>query len=128
MYEFNLTGIDEIIDEKGNAFIALREVAWGNGTSKLELRKWYTDANGNETPNKGVTFMTEDGPNQLVETMTSLGYGDTQRVIQNLSQRDDFRPALNTVLNDPKDEFHDKTAPTQDLYVPGNGLFDYDEE
>lgn len=128
MYEFNLTGIDEIIEEKGNAFIALREVAWGSGNSKLEIRKWYTNANGDETPSKGVTFMTEDGPNQLVETMTGLGYGDTERVLQKLNEREDFRPALNNILNNPDDKFHDSTAPSQNLYVPSDDLFDYDEE
>lgn len=128
MYEYNLTGIDEIIEEKGNAFIALREVAWGTGQSKLEIRKWYTDANGNETPNKGVTFMTEEGPNQLVNAMTGLGYGDTQEVLKNLSTREDFRPSLNNVLNNPNDEFHDNTVIPQDLYVPGGNLFEYDEE
>jgi hypothetical protein len=38
------------------------------------------------------------------------GYGDTVDVLNSIKDREDFRSALNSVLNDKDDEFYDKTA------------------
>ena len=49
---------DHTIDEKGNTFIALRKIAWGDSENyKLDLRKYYTTEDG-ERMNKGVSFLT----------------------------------------------------------------------
>ena len=34
------------------------------------------DAEDNETPSKGITFMTKEGPHQLTHLLLKLGYGD----------------------------------------------------
>ena len=60
---------DFTVDEKANSFIALRKIKWGNSSEfRLDLRKWFNTATG-ETMSKGVSFMTEDGPHELVKVM-----------------------------------------------------------
>ena len=90
--EFNVVdGSPEVVfEEKGNTVGMIRKISWGNRAPKLELRKWNLDSEGKETANKGYTFMTEDGPNELVESMTKLGYGNTTKVIGSIKDRSDF--------------------------------------
>jgi hypothetical protein len=71
---------DYTIDEKGNTFIALRKIDWGNkGDYKLDLRKYYASESG-ETMQKGVSFLTEDGPNELTKILLETGYGDANEI------------------------------------------------
>ena len=71
---------DYTIDEKGNTFIALRKIDWGNkGEYKLDLRKYYASESG-ETMSKGVSFITEDGPNELTKVLIETGYGDDTEI------------------------------------------------
>ena len=68
--------VDYTIDEKGNTFIALRKIDWGNkGEYKLDLRKYYASESG-ETMSKGTSFLTDDGPNELTKVLIETGYGD----------------------------------------------------
>lgn len=127
-YKYNIVdGIDHIIDEKGNTFIALRKMYWGDNpdNSKLELRKYYNNADGTETPSKGVTFITEEGPNNLAHTLVEMGFGNTKRLLDSIKDRDDFRPSLNQVLGSD-DEYYDSSIP-EDIYVDSNDLFDYED-
>jgi hypothetical protein len=93
--------VDEVIDEKGNTVIMFRKLAWGAGEEKLELRKWYVDIN-KETPSKGVTFLTEDGPHNLVNILVKKGFGDTEKVLEELKSREDFEEALSNVIGKKK--------------------------
>lgn len=98
-----------VIDEKGNTFIALRKIKWGNQSEyKLDLRKYHNTSSG-ERMSKGVSFITEEGPSELVTTLTGLGYGNTLEVLKSIKDRDDFRSSLNCIL-DPDDEYYDNTA------------------
>lgn len=101
---------DYVIDEKpGNAFIALRKVAWGDAAeAKLELRKWFVKSDGDETPGKGVTFMTEEGPHELVRTLADIGYGHTTDILRILRDRDDYKEALRAI-DHPETPSSDKT-------------------
>lgn len=113
-------GFDFIIEEKGNQFTALRKIAWGDSDKyRLDLRKYYSTETG-ETVGKGVSFLTEEGPSELVKVLLKNGYTDTVDVLDNIKDRDDFRSALNAVLNDKNDEFYDKTAKKlkSDYYDP----------
>lgn len=77
---------DYTIDEKGNTFIALRKVDWGNkGEYKLDLRKYYASESG-ETMSKGVSFLTEDGPNELTKVLIETGYGDDTEIADAIIQ------------------------------------------
>lgn len=120
--------VDHIIDEKGNKFLALRKLYWNDNedSAKLDLRLYYNTANGEERPGKGISFITEEGPNNLTHTLLGMGYGNTQRVLEAIKDRNDFRSSLNNIL-DENDQYYDRTV-SQNLYVPGSDLLDYDEE
>lgn len=94
-------GINEVIDEKGNMALMLREVAWNGRDYHLELRKWIVDVD-KEQPMKGCTFITEEGPNNLVDTMIKHGYGNTRNILHELSSRDSFEEDLVSVIGKQK--------------------------
>lgn len=107
-FDIKKDGINELIDEKGNSTIMLREVSWsGRENYKLELRRWIVEEAGDK-PLKGVSFLTEDGPNNLVHTMTKLGFGKTDVILNNLKAREDFDQSLiktigKTKINEAKE-------------------------
>ena len=113
-------GNDDIFDEKNNCFLAMRKVAWYNSNdkqeptiddAKLELRKWRVDESGIDIPNKGMTFITPNGPNVLAELLLKKGYGDTKKCLLELKKRDDFKDAVKHLYDDKDnnndDEFFD---------------------
>ncbi len=78
---------DYLIDEKGNTFISLRKITWGDSdTAKLDLRKYYAREDG-ETMSKGVSFLTEDGPNELARVLIDTGYGNPKEIADTILQR-----------------------------------------
>lgn len=98
---------DHVIDEKGAKFIALRKIRWGDNPSvKLEIRNWFSNKNG-ETCGKGVSFLTDDGPNNLAETLVDLGYGDTKTLIRSLAKRNN--------IEIPEDSQDDEYFDLQDI-------------
>lgn len=103
-YEIKEDGINELIDEgSGNMVLMLREVSWNGREPKLELRKWIVDVN-EEKPMRGVSFITEEGPNKLTEIMINKGYGKTETVLNDLKDRDDFDSSLNKAIGKKKVE------------------------
>ena len=80
-FEYSVdSDFDYTIDEKGNTFIALRQIDWGNkGDYKLDLRKYYASETG-ETMSKGLSFLTEDGPHELTKVLIETGYGNDDEV------------------------------------------------
>lgn len=130
MADFSYTIVDDfdkVFDEKGNTFLSVRKLVWGDTDpekAKLDIRKWYTNAAGEETVGKGVSFLTEEGPNALVRVLTESGFGHTREILENIKDRDDFKSSLNIVLG-KESEFYDASIP-DDLYVPSNDLFDYE--
>ena len=101
---------DYIIDEAGNSTLNLRKLYWGDNSDRvrLDLRKYYMAEDG-EHLGKGVSFLTEEGPHTLVETMVGLGYGNTKKILQGIKDRGDFSKSLNTVLG-KESEFYDEDA------------------
>jgi hypothetical protein len=108
---------DRVFDEKGSTFLAMRRVAWGvsqdeepeDGKAKLELRRWHIRDNG-EMPDKGFTFLTEDGPHELVKALTEEGYGNTKEILNIIKDRDDFEDSVKTLFDDDN--------PTGDYFDP----------
>lgn len=95
--EFHLEldpSIDEVIDElPGNSFIALRKLRWSPTSDfRLDIRKWFTNGEGEEIAGKGVAFMTEEGPDNLIQALLKHGYGDTKKTIDGIKDREDFVP------------------------------------
>ena len=103
-------GIDEIFDEKGNVFLAMRKIQWAKEGAepdpekgKLELRKWHMKSEG-ETPGKGFSFLTEEGPHELTDVLISNGYGHTKDILELLRDRDDFEESVKSIYGSDKDD------------------------
>lgn len=93
--------INEVIDEApgSNSFIALRKLRWREGAPfKVDLRKWFVNGDGEEIAGKGVSFMTEEGPDNLVKALLKNGYGDTLMTMEAMKDREDFLPCLKEVI------------------------------
>lgn len=122
--------VDYIFDEKNNTFLALRKVVWGDGDddkAKLDMRRWGIDADGNEGPHKGFSFLTDDGPDELSRVLVEAGFGHTKELLDELSKREDFNESLNTIVGENSKMF-DESAVTEDYYDPSEdeGMFDYE--
>lgn len=112
---------DFTFDEKGNTFLALRKLSWGEGKpEKIELRKWYNSADGTETPNKGFTFLTEEGPHELTKVLVEQGFGYTDDILNGLKDREDFKSSLSKVLSGQElNELGiEQVDPNEDYYDP----------
>lgn len=100
--KYKVCGTDHVIDEKGSVFLALRRIQWGISQDeqedpakvKLDIRKYYSKPDGSERLSKGVSFLTEDGPSELVHVLLEEGYGDTQKCLEVLKDRDNFKEAV----------------------------------
>lgn len=113
--------IDFVFEEQGNQFNALRKVAWGDSgdeKAKLEVRRWRNNPDGTEMAAKGMTFLTEEGPNELTNCLLRLGYGNTKEVICIIKDRSDFRKSINSSLG-KEDELYDESFGTLE-----DGYFD----
>lgn len=80
MIEYTMdSDFDYTIDEKGNKYVALRKIDWGNkGEFKLDLRKYYSTEAG-ERMSSGVT-MTNESAGELVNVLLKTGYGDDEEI------------------------------------------------
>lgn len=113
------SNFDYLIEEKGNQALFFRRVSWGGRDAKPEIRKWYVDGTS-ETPGKGFSFMTEEGPNELIKVMTDLGYGNTDEILENISKREDFPIAVKKVLGKGVKEVTDQydSVELEEVYDP----------
>lgn len=113
-------GNDNIFDEKGSTFCALRKVAWWNpdkrdeeptaADAKWELRKWRANDDGTDTANKGMTFLTEEGPHNLAEMLVDKGFGVTKKLLGSLKKRDNFKDSVEHMYDEEEinsEEFFD---------------------
>jgi len=88
-YFKNPDGPDEVIDEpeSGNSFLALREVKWKEEAPfKLDIRKYFVKPDGTEVFGKGISFMTEDGPSNLIKSLVNIGFGDCREIIKTIQE------------------------------------------
>ena len=102
--EFNVEidpSIDEVFDEGvGSSFLALRMMRWNeNSPFKLDMRKWFTSPDGQEVAGKGFSFITENGPHELVKALLKHNYGETREVLDQIKGRDDFLYNVKEVLD-----------------------------
>ena len=58
------------------------------------------------SPNKGFSFLTEEGPHSLAEELVRRGYGDTNTIVNELKKRDDIGKKLDDVET-YEDEYFD---------------------
>lgn len=125
-FEIKENGINELIDEgTGNSSIMLREVGWNGRDPKLEIRKWIIDVD-KETPMRGLSFITEQGPHTLTEVLTEKGFGNTVKLITNIKDREDFDDSLVKVIGKKKIEKSKNTEVTisEDDYFDPKSVLD----
>lgn len=98
--------VDYVIEEKANEFSAFRKVTWSEDEAKarFEIRRWRNTPTGEEIPAKGFTFLTEEGPSELLYTMLEHGIGDPKKIIRILRERGDVSEETlkEDILFDPK--------------------------
>lgn len=79
-YNFNPDGINSIIEEKGNTFIAVREIRWDRESDyKLDIRR-YTSTEDGEIAKKGISFYDPETPTELICALLENNYGNTETV------------------------------------------------
>ena len=89
-YEMKENGINEIISERGDMFLALREVRWSESKPfKLDLRHYKSDEEGDITL-KGVSF-TDDDADEIVNALIKNGFGDNDQIAETIISE---RPSL----------------------------------
>lgn len=113
-FKASIRGMNRIIEEKGSSFIRLAQMAWGVSDDeecdpekiRVDIRKYHTNSDGKEIMGKGVSFMTQDGPNELVHCLLEEGYGETEKSLKILKKRKDFKDAVFHVngQNSPDDD------------------------
>lgn len=93
--------LDMTFDEKGSTFLAMRMIQWvkdneepDESKAHLELRKWRVTNEGEERADKGFSFLTENGPHELVKGLIHEGYGKTKDILEEVSHREDFKEAI----------------------------------
>lgn len=108
--------VNAIFDETpGNAFLAVRRLRWhADSEFKLDIRKWFTDSQGNETAGKGVSFMTKEGPGNLVKALLELGVADTRSAIEGVKDRDDFLVTVKEILEENNMDINSVSIPEHD--------------
>jgi hypothetical protein len=107
-YEYDKDSINEVVDEAPGSdnYIAIRRIRWKpEAEFKLDIRKYFVKPDGSEFPGKGVSFMTEDGPHMLTECLVANGFGNTEKVVDAVSARDDFVTELARSTLGNKDVF-----------------------
>ena len=108
--------VDFTIEESQNFFTAFRKASWGNSSPHYEIRRWKNMPDGSEQANKGVTFLTEEGPTELVNTLVGIGFGDTKIILDSLKEREDFRRCLNTVLGKDDPNYDQQAGTVEDQF------------
>ena len=108
--------IDVVFDEvPGNSFLALRKLRWSpNSSFKLDIRRWYTNSEGEEIAGKGVAFMTEEGPDNLIQALLENGYGDTRKTLNGIKDREDFLPAVKEIIDEKGIDLNSIKLPTME--------------
>lgn len=100
------------IDEKGNIFIALRKIQWnGVGDYRLDIRKYINTESG-ETMQKGVSFLTEEGPNELARVLIENDYGKAKDIADIITEK--RKDILNEISKNINGVFPDIEEDTDD--------------
>lgn len=126
--EFKITNeIDYVFEEQGNQLSAFRQIQWNKGTPRMEIRRWSKTPEGKEIPLKGMTFLTKEGPDELVNVLTKNGIGDTLEVLKNLSKREDFEKCLNSVVGKDSEFYKSDAGTVEDDYFNIDEIIGCDE-
>lgn len=107
LHQVIVDGVDILVEEGNNTSINLRKVYWEDiknpkedPKAKFELRKYTINKDGDEVAGKGVTFLSEDGPDLLVETLIEAGFGRTENILRCVSKRPDAEEIVCLLKNE----------------------------
>lgn len=121
-FNYSFRGINRIVEERGNQFIRFAQIAWAPESEevdpskiKYDLRKYTTDAEGNERMLKGVSFLSEEGPHELTNILIEEGFGKTSTILSNIKDRDDFKEAVSEVYGSKADSLDEETFDLRDI-------------
>lgn len=110
-FKYSFRGINRVIEEKGNQFIRFAQIAWAGEDEevtddqiKFDLRKYTSDADGNERMLKGVSFFSREGVDELTNTLVEEGFGDTNKIVSSLKERDNFSDAVKKAYGFTEDD------------------------
>lgn len=82
---------DFIIEEKGNTYMSLRRVKWGNSEeNRLDLRKYQSTDEG-ERMLKGCTFISDEGAHELAKVLLEQQFGHPDEIAKTIK---DDRPDI----------------------------------
>lgn len=101
-YQINENGYNILLAEEGNTSYMLRQVSWNGRTERIELRKWHTTNTGEEIPGKGISFKDKDKVDEVVETLALNNFGNTENILKNIHNRNDFEDALARTIGQQK--------------------------
>lgn len=92
--------VNEVFDElPGQSFLAFRRLRWTESSPfRYDIRKWFTTSDGEEKAGKGVSFMTEEGPDNLISALMRHGFGDTRKTLEAIKDRPDFLPNVKEII------------------------------
>lgn len=102
-FSYSFGEVNRIVEEKGNQFTRFAQIIWnsdGKETIKYDLRKYVTEANGNEKMLKGLSFLSDNGPHELAHVLVEEGFGTTSKILTTIKERNDFREAVNDVYGE----------------------------
>lgn len=105
-YEINEEFGSHVIEERNNTVVMVRRISWNGHDEKLDIRKYVYTEDG-EKMGKGIG-LTDEGTNELVSKLISLGYGTTESIIDQLAERtgsyDELINAVTAVKNKTSEE------------------------
>lgn len=107
LHQVIVDGVDILVEEGNNTSINLRKVYWEDAKNpkedpkaKYELRKYTINKDGIEVPSKGVTFLSEEGPDLLVETLIEAGFGRTENILRSIVRRPDAEEIVRLIADE----------------------------
>lgn len=100
-----------IIEELGDRFMALRKIKWGDSDEyRLDLRRYRSTEEGERMEKgKGLSFLTEDGPDELVRLLLEQNYGNADEIA--------------AVIKNERYDIYDALVTKEDKYVNIDEVF-----
>jgi len=121
-FKYSFRGINRIVEERGNQFIRFAQIAWKGEDEdcepneiKYDLRKYTTDSDGKERMLKGVSFLSEEGPHELTHILLEEGFGNTEKIIDIVKTREDFKDAVKSSYGIHKEDSDDGTFDLREI-------------
>lgn len=104
--------LNDIFYEQGNTYFALRKISWGDSDNyKVDIRKYYSSASGEETMSKGVS-LSDEATDSLTESLVKNGYGNTKEMLKLIMKRENYdikdinEESINKVIESEEEEYY----------------------